>query len=190
VATALSRTVFSTASRAREARRAGASAHARAPRVDGADCRRRTVRSQLAGRQGDRDAPGAGCLPLALRATSAPARTQPRGRPHRQLAATSVVARGAAKPTPSLRRRILKPCEFAVKSARCARVAARSLRDPGLRPRQVRWFTPLASSSPVDSTCGTPPHDLATAEAAQQHSATTPPRFPRSIGEQRPTSHS
>jgi integrase len=35
-----------------------------------------------------------------------------------------------------------------------------------------------------------PPHVLATAEAVQQRSGTTPTRFPRSTGEQRPTLHS
>jgi hypothetical protein len=51
-----------------------------------------------------RAAPGAGCLPLALRATSAPARTHPRGRPHGRLAATSAVARRSHGGGPSLRR--------------------------------------------------------------------------------------
>jgi hypothetical protein len=52
-----------------------------------------------ASRIGRRAAPhragGAGCLPLALRATSAPAHS-PRGRPNGLLAATLAVACGAA----------------------------------------------------------------------------------------------
>lgn len=36
--------------------------------------------------RGNRAAPGRGCLPLALRATSAPGAYSTRGRPHRQLA--------------------------------------------------------------------------------------------------------
>ena len=67
-----------------------------APRDGGADYEGRWVRPKLAGHQGNRGAPGAGCLPLALRATSAPTRTQPRDRLRRQLAATSAVARGVA----------------------------------------------------------------------------------------------
>jgi hypothetical protein len=48
--------------------------------------KRRSVRPQLAGHQGTVARRGAGCLPLALRATSAPARTHPRDRSHRLLA--------------------------------------------------------------------------------------------------------
>ena len=70
-------------------------------------------------------------------------------------------------------------------------------RSPTSRPRSA-WsltsraagITPPASSSPAASTCGTPPRDSAIAEAAQQRSGTTPTRFQRSTGEQRPTSHS
>jgi hypothetical protein len=74
---------------------------------------------------------GAGCLPLALRATSAPTRTHPCGRSYGLLAATSAVVRGAANGGHPSGARILKPCVLAVKSARCARVAARSLRASG-----------------------------------------------------------
>jgi hypothetical protein len=74
-----------------------AAVHAKAPRDSGADCRA-AQRPPVAGwPSGDRDVPGAGCLPLALRATSAPARTQPRGRPHGQRSVTSAVLCGVTK---------------------------------------------------------------------------------------------
>ena len=109
-----------------------AAVHAKAPRGGGADCGAAQhlpitgwpPRGTVARR-------GAGCLPLALRAASAPPRTHPRGRPHGLLAATSAVARGAANGAIPSGARILKPCVLAVKIARCARVAARSLRASG-----------------------------------------------------------
>jgi hypothetical protein len=87
--------------------------------------RRRSIRPQLAGHRGDGRAPRAGCLPLALRATLAPARTQPRARPHGRGAATSALARGTAR-GPSLRR----PHPEALQDHGQGRAYGASLRDP------------------------------------------------------------
>jgi hypothetical protein len=108
-----------------------AAIHANAPRDGGADCGAAQHLPIAGWPPGDRGAPGAGCLPLALRATSAPARTHP-PRPAAGAARRNVSggARRCKRGHPS-GARILKPCVLTVKSARCARVAARSLRASG-----------------------------------------------------------
>ena len=95
-----------------------------APRDGGADCEGRWVRPKLAGHQGNRGAPGAGCRPLARRAASAPARTHPRGRrtgcsPQRQR------WRAVLQTGPSLRRPYSEALrahgqERSLRSRRCA----------------------------------------------------------------------
>jgi hypothetical protein len=92
-------TTLSTSSRARGARRVRAGDRTGiAPREATADLLggAALARSWLAARD-TRATPGAGCLPLALRATSAPTHTYPRGRPYGQLAATSAVARAVTE---------------------------------------------------------------------------------------------
>jgi hypothetical protein len=106
-------------------------AHAKAPRDGGADDGAAQL-PLVAGWPPETVARrGVGCLPLALRATSAPTRTQLPRPPHGQRAVTSATARGAANGGHPSGARILKPCVLTVKSARCARVAARSLRASG-----------------------------------------------------------
>ena len=92
---------------------------------------RRSFRPRPAGQQGDRDAPGR-WLPsfgpsghVGASAHSTPAADRTGSAPQRQR------SRAVLQTGPSLRRRILKPCVLAVKIARCARVAARSLRASG-----------------------------------------------------------
>jgi hypothetical protein len=78
--------------------------------------------------------PGMRWAPAAFLWPSGPRRRrrglEPRSRPHRQCAVTSAVARGCKRSHPSSAR-ILKPRVLPVKSTRCARVAARSLRASG-----------------------------------------------------------
>ena len=97
-------TTRSISSRARGARRAdGSRRTSGTPRDSCAGRERRSIRPQLVGHQGDRNAPGADCLTLALRATSAPARTQPRAADRTGSAATSAPAHELQE-VPSLRR--------------------------------------------------------------------------------------
>ena len=116
---------------------------------------RRHIRPQLAGRQGTvtRQAPAAFLWPFGprrRRRALTPAADRAGARRN-----VSGGARGRKRGHPS-GARILKPCVLAVKGARCARVAARSLQDPGpLRRRDSggayrrdgrteRWPTGLA----------------------------------------------
>ena len=79
---------------------------------------------------GERDAPGAGCLPLAPSGhVGAVAHSTPR--PTARAARRNVSGGARAARGPSLRRPHPEALQLAVKGARCARVAARSLRAPG-----------------------------------------------------------
>jgi hypothetical protein len=118
--------------------------------------KRRCVRPHLAGHRGTvtRRASAAFLWPFGPRRRRRA--LTPRGRPYGLRAATSAVVRGGAKRGHPSGARILKPCVLAVKSARCARVAARSLRASGpLRRRDSGapvggmgkdWSTPLTAS--------------------------------------------
>jgi hypothetical protein len=121
------------------AERAGlglASAHAKARRDGGADCRAALRPPVAGGHQGNRDAPGRRLPsfgPSGHVGADAHSPPQPTSRAARRN--VSGDARCCKRGHPS-GARILKPCVLAVKSARCARVAAPSLPASGLLRRR------------------------------------------------------
>ena len=109
---------------------------------------RRSSRPQLVGRQGDRDAPGAGCLPLAPSGhVGAVAQLSPAGRPHGRRAATSAVVR-ALQEGPSLRR----PHPEALQDQAQGRACGASLRFAPRRP--LRLSLDRDSAAPIGAMAG------------------------------------
>ena len=131
-----------------------AAVHAKAPRGGGADCGAAQhlpitgwpPRGTVARR-------GAGYLPLALRAASAPPRTHPRDRPHGLRAATSAVARGAANgaipPAPHSEALRARGQDRSLRSRRCAIPSGLwTAAPPGFRGRLSEgWPGPSAADA-------------------------------------------
>jgi len=78
--------------------------HAKTPRDGGADCRAVQLPPVAGWPPEDHGVPGAGCLPLALRATSAPARTHPPAADRLGSAPQRQRGRAGLQAGPSLRR--------------------------------------------------------------------------------------
>jgi hypothetical protein len=109
-----------------------AAVHAKAPHDGGADYVAARHLPVAGWPLGNRDAPGVGCLPLALRATSAPARTHPTA-DHSGSAPQRQQWRAVLQNGPSLRRSALKPRKIAGKGAPEGASLAGASADPGPR---------------------------------------------------------